>query len=46
MQLFLLRHAEAESEAASDEMRTLTAKGSGKPRVSASFVCGTVSSRR
>ena len=30
MQLFLLRHAEAESEAASDEMRTLTAKGSGQ----------------
>ena len=28
MQLFLLRHAEAESEAASDEARILTAKGS------------------
>jgi phosphohistidine phosphatase len=30
MQLFLLRHAEAESEAASDEMRTLTVKGSSQ----------------
>ena len=28
MQLFLLRHAEAEPEAATDEMRALTAKGS------------------
>jgi len=28
MQLFLLRHAEAEAEAASDEIRALTAKGS------------------
>ena len=27
MQLFLLRHAEAESDAASDEVRALTAKG-------------------
>ena len=28
MQLFLLRHAEAEPQAANDEIRTLTAKGS------------------
>ncbi len=30
MQLFLLRHAEAESEAGSDETRTLTVKGSSQ----------------
>ena len=32
MQLFLLRHAEAESAAATDETRTLTARGSKQAR--------------
>ncbi len=46
MQLFLLRHAEAEPYAASDEKRTLTEKGSKQAESVGKFCLEKISFRR